>query len=230
VTLHLTIAGSGDQLHVDSARLVVAGYTARDQEAVARHIAELAEIGVAPPPRVPMFYDLDPALLTTDAAVEVPGSRTSGEVEPVLIRAWGRWFLGVGSDHTDRALERDDVAASKAACPKPLGPVVVPMPEDLDAFDIDRVAASSTVDGVEYQSAMLAELLRPAEVVGRLREALGEEVLADRALVIFGGTTPLLGGEFVYGTHWVLSLRLPDGTELAHHYDALVKGTLEEKR
>lgn len=230
MTLHLTVAGSSDPLHLEPSRLVVAGYTARDQDAVTRHIAELAEIGVSPPTQVPTFYDLDPDLLTTDAVVEVPGTCTSGEIEPVLIRTWGRWYLAVGSDHTDRALERDDVAASKAACPKPLGPLVAPLPEDLNAFDTDRIAASSTVDGVDYQAGALAELLRPADVVDRLREALGEDVLADRDLVLFGGTTPLLGGTFVHGTHWTLSLRLPDGTELAHHYDVQVKESPEDKR
>lgn len=220
MTLHLTVAGSGEDLHVEPTRLIVAGYTARDQDAVARHIAELAEIGVAPPATVPMFYDLDPTLLTTDRVVEVPGGHTSGEVEPVLIRAWGHYYLAVGSDHTDRDLERTDIAASKATCPKPIGTVVAQLPDDVDAFDIDQVAAASSVDGAAYQSGTLAELLRPADVLERLRAALGERFLpVDQDFVLFGGTTPLLGDEFVPGTRWTLSLRLPDGTELGHTYE-----------
>lgn len=153
--LQLTVAGTGRELRIAPSRLVVAGYTARDQDAVARHIAELAAIGVAPPEAVPSFFHLDPALLTTDPVVEVPGTHTSGEVEPVLIRTGGRNYLAVGSDHTDRDRERDDVTAAKAACPKPIGPVVAELPDDLDSFDWDRVAATSSADGVTYQDAKI---------------------------------------------------------------------------
>jgi hypothetical protein len=229
MTLQLTVAGTGRELRVEPTRLIVAGYTARDQDAVARHIAELAAIGVAPPDTVPSFFHLDPALLTTDMVVEVPGANTSGEVEPVVIRAGGRNYLAVGSDHTDRDRERDDVAASKAVCPKPIGPVVAELPDDLDSFDWDHVTATSTADGATYQHASLAELLRPAAVLARLHAALGDHV-AGRDLVLFGGTTPLLGGTFVPATRWTISLGLPGGTRLDHTYDTLIKRSPEEKR
>lgn len=223
-TLHLTVAGRGDELDVAPTRLIIAGYTARDRAAVLRHIDELAEIGVAPPATVPAFYDLDPALLSTELVVEVPGDNTSGEVEPVLIRADGRFYLGVGSDHTDRTRERDDVAASKAACPKPIGPTVAALPEDLDGFDWDRVVAASTADGATYQSATLAELLRPADILDRMRTAVSDPVVADdEDFVLFGGTTPLLGGRFIPASRWTLSLRLADGTALAHAYETVTK-------
>jgi len=60
---------------VSPERHVAAGYTAKDEEAVAEHIAELARIGVPPPASVPAFYRLDPVLLTTEAVVEVAGRR-----------------------------------------------------------------------------------------------------------------------------------------------------------
>lgn len=230
MTLHLTVAGSGDQLHVDPARLIVAGYTARDQDAVSRHIAELAEIGVAPPPTVPAFYDLRPALLTTDDVVSVPGPNTSGEVEPVLLRVSGRWFLAVGSDHTDRDLERDDIAASKAACPKPIGPTVAELRGDPDSFDLDQITAVSVVDGTTYQASTLAELLRPGDVLARMRTAFADDPLDTvEDFAIFGGTTPLLGGVFLPGSHWELTLRLPDGTSLTHTYESKID-TTEEAR
>ncbi|MDD7942834.1 DUF2848 family protein [Actinomycetospora lutea] len=231
MTLHLRVAGTDEDVSFEPTRLIIAGYTARDQEAVAAHIAELAEIGVAPPASVPTFYDLDPALLTTQDVVRVPGANTSGEVEPVLIRAGGRWFLAVGSDHTDRDLERDDVAASKAACPKPIGSTVVALGDEPASFDLDHVAAVSSVDGVTYQASSLAELLRPDEVLRRMQRSLpGNPLDTDEDFALFGGTTPLLGGVFVPGGRWELALRLPDGTHLAHTYETKIDKTEKDPR
>lgn len=78
--LHLQPAGSGVHLAVAPARLIVTGYTGRDEKAVAAHIAELGEIGVPAPATVPAFYDLDPQLATTDPAISVDRPNTSGEV------------------------------------------------------------------------------------------------------------------------------------------------------
>ena len=212
-TLNLTVGG--DRLTVRPDRLIVAGYTAKDEESVTRHIEELAAIGVPPPPTVPMFYDLDPALLTTAASVRVGGPATSGEVEPVLIRHDGTYFLGVGSDHTDRELERADIAGSKAACPKPVGSEVLAIGADLSFPDWDRIEARSEVDGAPYQDGLIAVLRHPSELVEKMTAALGA-IQGD--LVLFCGTLPLLGGKFVHGEKWTLSLRLPGSTELTHTY------------
>ncbi|WP_308259037.1 DUF2848 family protein [Pseudonocardia sp. H11422] len=213
--LRLTVSATGETIDVRSARLIVAGYTGRDADAVAAHIAELAEIGVPAPPTVPAFYDLDPALVTTDPVISVAGPDSSGEVEPVVIRHQGRHFLGVGSDHTDRELEKTTIAGSKAACPKPLGGRVVELPADLASFDWDAVVATSEVDGEPYQRGLLAALRTPADVLGRLADAL-PDTAGD--LVLFGGTLPLLTGRFVFGREWALQLRLADGTVLDHAY------------
>lgn len=214
-TLDFTVAGSGEPLPVRPARLVVAGYTARDEEAVARHIDELAAIGVPPPPAVPMFYELDPALLNTGGLVEVPGPATSGEVEPVLVRHEGTYFLGVGSDHTDRELERSDIAAAKAACPKPVGGGVLEIGSDLSFPDWDAIEARSEVDGRPYQAGAVSSLRHPADLVERMIATIGD-MAGD--LVMFCGTLPLLGGTFVHGDTWSLSLSLPAGPRLTHFY------------
>ena len=212
-TLNLTVGG--DRLTVRPDRLIVAGYTAKDEESVTRHIEELAAIGVPPPPTVPMFYDLDPALLTTEASVRVDGPATSGEVEPVLVRHDDTYFLGVGSDHTDRELEREDIAGSKAACPKPVGSEVLAIGAELSFPDWDRIDAKSEVDGEPYQEGPIAVLRHPAELVEKMTAALGA-IQGD--LVLYCGTLPLLGGQFVHGEKWTLSLRLPGATELTHTY------------
>ncbi|MDQ1013441.1 hypothetical protein QFZ82_008009 [Streptomyces sp. V4I23] len=216
VPLNLHVIDTGEPLSVSPERLIVAGYTARDQAAVARHIAELAAIGVPPPATVPAFYDLDPGLLTTETVVEVGGPSTSGEVEPVLIRHGGRYFLAVGSDHTDRQREREDIAASKAACAKPLGEWVAALGSEPTAEDWDGLIAYSTVDGVPYQRGSLSTLRHPRDLLERMNAALGD---ADGDLVLFCGTLPLLGGEFLHGRGWRIHLELPGGTVLTHAYE-----------
>jgi len=100
--------------------LIVAGWTGRNLAAVQHHIDELAELGIAPPSQVPLYYRASTALLTQSQSIEVLGNGSSGEVEPLLVRAGGRTYLGLGSDHTDRDLEAHSVAASKQACAKPI--------------------------------------------------------------------------------------------------------------
>ncbi|MEV8634904.1 DUF2848 family protein [Streptosporangium sp. NPDC051023] len=212
----LNVSGSNEQLAISPERLIVAGYTARDEAAVAEHIAELEAIGVPRPAGVPAFYDLDPALLTTDGVIEVDGPSTSGEVEPVLVRHGGRYFLAVGSDHTDRDLERADIAASKAACPKPLGETVVEIGTGMSTLDWDSLTAVSSVDGWTYQKGAVATLRHPADLLERMAAAVGE-ISGD--LVLFCGTMPLLRSEFTYGGYWRMHLELPAGTLLAHAYE-----------
>ena len=203
---------------VHPTRLVVAGYTGRDETAVRAHIDELAAIGVAPPPEVPMLYELDTDLLTTDPRIRVDGAGTSGEVEPVLIRCAGQWYLGVGSDHTDRDLERADVAGSKAACAKPLGRRVVALPEGVADgavdSDWDRIGATSTVDGVPYQDGKLSGLRLPSDLIPRV---VGDDDDGGD-LVIYCGTLPVIDGEFRVGAAWTCELALPSGVVLTHSY------------
>lgn len=213
LTLH--VLGSDDVLHLRTYRAIVAGYTGRDEQAVRAHIDELAEIGVPAPPEIPMFYSIDADLVTTDPVVQVAGDNTSGEVEPVLVRAAGAWYLGVGSDHTDRTLETVDIAASKRACPKPVSADVIPVAA-WDDLEWDDIRARSSVDGAAYQDGRLSGLRTPDDLLRRLTDRVGDDG-AD--LVCFGGTLTLLHGTFVAGREWQVSLALPDGRTISHSYD-----------
>ena len=178
--------------------LLVIGYAGRNEASVRKHIEELAAIGIAPPPQVPMVYDLAADLLTTATHLHAPGPQTSGEVEPVLVRAAGTWHLALGSDHTDRDLEASDVRNSKAACPKPVAPTVIlldvdPVRGGLDAA-WDAIEVTSSIDDVAYQRGTLAELRMPSDLTSR---ATQQNPAGD--LVIFCGTVPLLEGAFRFG-------------------------------
>lgn len=209
-----TVLGSGEPLRLTGARTLVAGYTGRDEAAVRHHIEELAAIGVAPPADVPMLYPVGAETVTTAAHTPVPGPDTSGEVEPVLLRHGGRWYLGVGSDHTDRALETVDIGESKRVCAKPIGATVAEI-GDWAEFDWDACRARSWVDGKLYQDGTLAALRTPADLLGVIAARLGDD---GRDLVCFAGTLPLLDGLFTPGERWELELTLPDGRVLTHTY------------
>ncbi|MDQ7910104.1 DUF2848 family protein [Phytohabitans sp. ZYX-F-186] len=224
--LTLRVAGADAPVRLTPRRLIVAGYTGRDEAVVRAHIEELAAAGIPPPPTVPTFYPLDPALVTTAYEVAVTGTNTSGEVEPVLIRAAGRWYLGVGSDHTDRDLERVDIAGAKATCPKPVGGEVVALPDGPDSLDWDGIAAASEVDAVPYQAGRLSALRTPGDLWRRAVAATGDP---GGDLVLFGGTLPLLDGHFVPGRTWWLRLDLPDGRRLTHTYTTSDRHTTSDR-
>lgn len=216
MTLTLHPVGAAEPLLLTGFRSIVAGYTGRDEEQVRHHIDELAAIGVAPPPEVPMLYPMPDGAVTTADEVTVSGDNSSGEIEPVLIRHRGCSYLGIGSDHTDRTLETVDIGESKRVCPKPIGLHVVAV-DDWTAFDWDSCHARSWVDGALYQDGSLAGLRRPDNLLAIVAARL-TDLADDEDFVCFAGTLPLLDGKFVPGVAWELELALPDGRTLRHTY------------
>lgn len=172
--------------------LVVAGFTGRDKSSVEHHIQELEALGIPRPSRVPALFVLGNWLLQVDpATVEVAGPHTSGEAEPVLIRMpSGSSYVTVGSDHTDRELERTSFGAAKTACPKVVAGRVWPLQEIGDLWD-EMVVASYLPDGVTYQREAASFLLPPRETIAVIDATLG---VSDRPVVVFLGTVPLLSG------------------------------------
>jgi len=61
--------------------------------------------------------------LTTDETIEAVGESSGGEVEFVLLQHAGKLWVGTGSDHTDREVEKFGVTVSKQMCDKPIAPV-----------------------------------------------------------------------------------------------------------
>lgn len=214
---------SGAQVNLRDFQLVVAGYTGRDLTAVQEHIDELAAIGVPPPETVPMFYEMDPGLLMQQSTITVSNEDSSGEVEPVLIRVDGRVYLGVGSDHTDREVERTSVLASKAACPKPISSTLI----EVDRVrEWDSVLLSSHRDGGLYQQAELRSLRPPLEVLAEFEASRAQ----SGNLVMFGGTVPVEGGAFAHGSEWALRLQSPDGAVLEHTYSVRIQPGSDQGR
>ncbi|MDB4222127.1 DUF2848 domain-containing protein [Granulosicoccus sp.] len=142
-------------------QLIVAGWTGRNSDAVNHHIEELAQLGISPPSTVPLYYRVSDSLLTQSPHIQVLGSGSSGEVEPLILRQQDNWYLGLASDHTDRELEAHSVAASKQACVKPVASQVWELDSVINHLDDIQLRCSIKENDeiVLYQSGFLAALL-----------------------------------------------------------------------
>ncbi|MXV98473.1 MAG: DUF2848 domain-containing protein [Acidimicrobiaceae bacterium] len=168
--------------------LVVIGYAGRDRAAVEHHIDELAALGVARPPSIPLFMAFSPGLIAQEPSIAVTGANASGEAEIVVVVDGDEAFVTVGSDHTDRDLEAVHMIASKAVCPKPVA---------ASGWTVDAVgdrwedlALRSRIDGdVLYQDGSAATNLPPLELVAAIPWA-GRP---PRCFVAFTGTVPVIG-------------------------------------
>jgi hypothetical protein len=167
--------------------LVLAGWAGRNRAAVEAHIRELETLGMPRPTRTPVFYRVAASLLTTRSAIEVVGTETSGEVEFVLIpRADGMW-IGLGSDHTDRGLERTSVALSKQLCSKVVSPELWRFEDVAPHWDDIALRSWAHRDGRReaYQDGTCASILSPERVLA-LYASFAEPLAVGGAL--FGGT------------------------------------------
>ena len=183
----------GTPLELELAHLIVAGWTARDRDAIQHHIDELAAIGVSPPSATPLFYRVSAALLTSRPAIQVVGDATSGEVEPLIVQQGERRWLGLGSDHTDRALEAHSVAMSKQVCAKPCAAELWPWEDVADRLDEIRLESWIEEGGVlkSYQQGTLAEIRPLTELIkGAALPALARE----GAVAMMCGTFGAKGG------------------------------------
>lgn len=205
-------------------RAIIAGWTGRNSEAVAHHIAELQEIGVPPPSTVPLFYRVAAGLFTAAPFIETVGETSSGEAEPVLVDDGGRLYLGLGSDHTDRALEAHSVALSKQVCAKPVAPFLWAFDEVAGHLDEIRIRSFVRNGGEEdwtpYQDGTLASIRPLAGLVAACPAAYGEARLKTGTAMMCG-TFPVLSGGVRPSRHFRMEMedaRL--GRRIEHSYEA----------
>ena len=196
--------------------LVVAGWTGRDRAAVEHHIKELAALGVKPPATTPIFYRASAARLTIAESIEALGEASSGEAEFVLLQSGGRLWVGAGSDHTDREVEKYGVSVSKQMCDKPIAPEFWPMVEVAPHWDklILRGYINDNGKRTLYQEGPVTAMLDPLELIGQFsgKPELGENTL------MFCGTLSAKGG---VRPSDVFEFELEDpvrGRKIAHRY------------
>jgi hypothetical protein len=175
-------------------QLVIAGWTGRNREAMEHHVQELEALGVKRPSSMPVYYRVAAGRLTQAKEVQVLGPHTSGEVEPVMFSMRDGLWLGIGSDHTDRKLETQSVAASKQICPKLVGREVWDCREIADHWE-ELVLRSYIIEQpggerVLYQEGSVSQMLLPGDLITGYSGPDGLPV----GTVMFGGTFPAKGG------------------------------------
>lgn len=196
----LEIQGEADTLLTfEYSRMYNAGYVGRNQEEVRKHVQELAAKGVPAPSSTPALYAVGCHCLYTGNEVEVYGDETSGEAEYVLlVENRKAVYVGLGSDHTDRFLEKTDIARSKQICPNMIAQRVWSLDDVAGHWD-DIVLRSYVVkEGSEilYQEGTLGAIFSPAQLIQFVADRTGTGV--DNS-ILFSGTLSLKTGDFIYG-------------------------------
>ena len=200
-TLNLTVveAGGGrSELEFPVARLLEAGFTGKNREGAMKHVEELKAHGVAAPDRIPAYYAVPRDLVVTDDEIEVLGDTTSGEVEVVFLFKGDQVYIAVGSDHTDRELEKDSIARSKVMCIKVLSREVWPLADLQPHWERLKLRSWVEADGGRtlYQEGSLAEFLAVDDFLDGVRSVVVDGELDG--MVLFMGTIPTLGGELLF--------------------------------
>ena len=192
--LSLTLHSGSDArpTEVPITQAVVAGWTGRDAAAVEKHIKELEALGVKRPATTPIFYRVSAARLTTDESIEAVGDTSGGEAEFVLLRHAGRLWVGAGSDHTDREVEKYGVTVSKQMCDKPVAPAFWAFDDVAPHWDRLMLRAHVTEGGnrVLYQEGAVTAMIEPRALIAR---HAGDGRLPEGTLM-FCGTLAARGG------------------------------------
>lgn len=208
--LPLTVEEAGQQTGIKFKvnRIINAGYTGRDTESVKAHIAELEKEGVAPPSSVPMVFPVFTHNITLNQQIEVGNPKTSGEVEFVLLIQDKTIYVGVGSDHSDRDLERYSIPYAKQICQNVLAPTVWKMDDVREGWD-DLVMQSWTRESpdnetVLYQKGRLGSIMEPEAMMDFIRSNTRDGDL--NGMIIYSGTFPALTPGIIYGSSFRFEL------------------------
>jgi hypothetical protein len=188
--LHNRSGSSRADVAIDQA--VIAGWTGRDAAAVEKHIRELEALGVKRPASTPIFYRVSAVRMTSGDSIEAAGENSGGEVEFVLLAHAGRLWVGTGSDHTDREVEKYGVTVSKQMCDKPIAPELWSFDDVAPHWDRLVLRAYVVENGrrMLYQEGTVAAMIAPKDLISRYDKS-GE--LAPGTMM-FGGTLAALGG------------------------------------
>ena len=185
-------------------------------DAVEKHIRELEALGVKRPATTPIFYRVAAARLTTQELIEAVGESSGGEVEFVLLAHAGQMWVGTGSDHTDREVEKYGVTVSKQMCEKPIAPALWSYADVASHWD-RLILRAHVIEGGKralYQEGSVTAMMAPQSLIerhadgGRLAEGT---LMFCGTLAAHGGVRPT--SEF--------SFELEDpvlGRKIAHSY------------
>ena len=189
---HRVSKTGSDNVAIEIDRLVIAGWTGRNMDAIEHHIEELAALGIPRPSTTPLFYRVAAETFVRGNTLTVLGPDGSGEVEPVVVSMADGLWVGIGSDHTDRKAEAQGIALSKQLCGKPVGDTLWRYDEVEGHWDDLVIRSWATIGGerVLYQDSSISALRTPRDLIQRFS---GADTLPV-GTAMFCGTPGAIGG------------------------------------
>jgi len=185
----------------DLRRIIIGGLTHRDQAAAQRHLDEARKEGInvtieETPAFLPKLTD---RISTSDTMEVLAGSKTSGEVEPVLLIGEDNTvYVAAGSDHTDRGLEKKDMIACKQMCPCVISKKVWRYQDVKDHWD-DIIMRGWVIEANGkkqlYQEGKVGAFMTVEDFLDTVKEYFKIDLTGA---VIFMGTIATLGGQLIY--------------------------------
>lgn len=205
--LELIVDGDDtEKLTFEVRKMVNAGFTGRDLGEVQKHIDELRKCGVTASQEIPAFYPMLPDRITTSEIIKVlPDSKTSGEVEYVLLLDGDNIYVTVGSDHTDRELEKHSIPMSKQIYFNVIAPKVWRY-EDVKGHWDDLILRAWVEENGQrqlYQEGKLGKIIRPEELIEKVQSRVTGDL---RGIVIYSGTLPTIGGGLCFSSRFEMEL------------------------
>jgi hypothetical protein len=204
-----------EQLTFDVRLLACGGWSGRDRSSVMKHVEELEKLGVARPSKVPALFPVSRYLLTQEDEIEVPTHGSSGEVEYVVLIGADAIYVTVGSDHTDRELEKFSVEKSKQACPKIIAKQGWLFEDVRNRWDEIMLRSYATRGRKRflYQEATLGSLI---DLDSLLNQESGR--YRSEGSVVFSGTIPTREG-IVFLDQFEIEMRDPQlSRSITHSY------------
>lgn len=203
-------------------RIINLGRTSRNPSDIMKHLEELREAGIKVSPDIPSYNPKIRDRITTDNEIEVlPNSKTSGEVEYVLLfTSDSNFYVTVGSDHTDRELEKQNVVLSKQICLNVISPKIWHYEDVKDHWDDLIMRAWVKKDGNRqlYQEGKLGEMLRPEELIEKVRLRVFGDLTGA---AVYSGTFPIIGGKLNFSPYFEFELiDEKKGKNIRHSYNA----------
>lgn len=208
ITLNVESKSGLSEKEITVNRVFNLGSAVKDPEFIRKHHAECGKKGIVLPNRgvLPRMYHLSDWNVTTNDEITVQGDETSGEAELVFIDAGGDILVGIGSDHTDRKLEKYSIQYGKQVCQNVLSPKVWPLKEIEDHLDKIIMECEIEKDGVHslYQRVNIDVFIEPQKLVDLIYERT--TLKPGCGMVLFSGTVPTVDNSLVFADKWTLRL------------------------
>lgn len=182
-------------LPIEDINLIAMGFTARNQEQMEKNLNALKREGIEFPDDFPQVYRISRLLATDEDFIEVVSDSTCGEVEYLILKHGDKHYIGVGSDHADKELEKSSIINSKQICGKPHSVNFWKYDEIKEHWDtlILRSWQETAGEEVLYQENTVANILEPEKIIKKVEEKITGDYL------VFSGSVANLTGYFIYG-------------------------------